>query len=607
MTFSKKIFISVFVSTLLIGSGLILFGHYYVENLLTERFTSRYQVLTNILADTLKRLDSNTEALMKNAAMVVSAKEQQSGDLSNNQLRKLRDELGVTHLFMTDSKGNFIRSTNEDPKLIPNIFSFCDNYPKLISGEIDVEATPIIKPDPEPKPFKFLSIPNHNRTKIIEVGVRVDFIAKTLVEAMKTDANILSLSLFAPDGTPFGRFAAKDTSFKDGKENLPEKDKEVFESKNDFKIYSKVGSSHTQCCQCDKAGTSKEGQYYYVIKSDVSKAELKAVQATAKNIFLLIGLCNIILAYLLGKLLSRKLVRNIEYATKKVEEIKRHESLSGRINLKGTDEVAYLTKEFDNLLETLEKSQQKILEAEKVEAKVQLAREVGHNIRSPIIAIEMMLPTMFGMSERAKSVLKNAVKEIKSLSEKLSDKNKDIALQMKSKKTETDLVLLPVLVDEIVQQKKLEYSTTKNVRIRLRNECMISDGFVKINPMELRSVLSNLINNSIESYGKEGGPVELTVGNELNNCFIQIKDQGSGIPSGYLNRLGRERISFKGEQGRGTGLTHAFKFIESSSGKISIESKVGRGTNIQVSLPRFIEDRKVSDEKETVQIVNYVE
>ncbi len=592
MTFSRKIFLSVFISTLIMGSGLIVFGHYYVEGLLTERFTSRYQVLTNILADTLKRLDSNTESLMLNAAKVVASFEKERGGLSDVELKRLRDELNVTHLFMTDSKGKFTHSTNEDPKLIPNLFSFCDNYPKLISGELDVEATPIIKPDPEPKPYKFLSIPNHNRTKIIEVAVRVDFIAKTLVEAMKTDTNILSLSLFAPDGTPFGRFGAEGVTFKEGKELLPTSDNKVFESKNDFKMYTEIGSSHTKCCQCDKAGTSKNGNYYYVIKSDISKAELKSVQATAKGIFLLIGLCNIILAYILSKVISRALVKNIEYASKRVEKIKESESLSGRINLEGTDEVAYLTKEFDNLLETLEKSQGKVLEAEKVEAKVQLAREVGHNIRSPIIAIEMMLPTMFGLPIQAKNVLKNAVQEIKALSEKLSKTNKDIVLDMKGQQAENDLVLLPVLVDEVVQQKIFEYSNSIEVAIESKNSCNISEGFVEIEPVEFKSVLSNLINNAIESYGLSGGFVSVDVCSSSNFNLVTITDKGAGIPNKYINRLGREKITFKGESGRGTGLTHAFEFVNKSKGQIDIESELGGGTKVSISLPQTLDETR---------------
>jgi hypothetical protein len=195
MTFAKKIFIAVFLSTLTIGSILIWAAYKYTINRSEEDFVSRYQVLSRVLADTLNRLDTSTEALMLNAAKVVSEKDEKHGLLSTDHLRELQRELGVTHLFVIDRNGKFLRSTNDDPAGIPNLFSFCENYQKLITGNLKVEATPVIKPNPEPKPFKFLSIPNNDRSRIVEVGVRVDFIAKTLAEAIKSDVNVTSMSL----------------------------------------------------------------------------------------------------------------------------------------------------------------------------------------------------------------------------------------------------------------------------------------------------------------------------------------------------------------------------------------------------------------------------
>lgn len=142
MTFSRKIFISVFLSTFFLGSLLIWTAHSYVSNQTKEKFVSRYSVFTKILADTLSHLDINTEALMLNAAKVVAAKDAELGLMTEAQLRDLRDDLKMTHLFITNSNGKFIRSTNENTSLIPNLFSFCNDYKKLISGNSNVEATP---------------------------------------------------------------------------------------------------------------------------------------------------------------------------------------------------------------------------------------------------------------------------------------------------------------------------------------------------------------------------------------------------------------------------------------------------------------------------------
>ncbi|MCB0413374.1 MAG: HAMP domain-containing histidine kinase [Bdellovibrionales bacterium] len=527
---------------------------------------------------------------MLNAAQVVSGLDAEKGLLSTEELKDIRSQLNVTHIFVVDSAGNFIRSTNEDPSLIPNAYSFCPAYENMIVGDVKTDSTPIIHPQPEPKPYKFLFVPNRSRTRLLEVGVRIDFIAKTLTEALGSDPNVLSMAVYDPNGTSFGSFTAKEYKFIEKKISIPEVLPAVVDDGNTFRVYTKVTSSHPKCCQCDISGTSKNGEYYYVLESVVSKHELSALMAKTKTIFITLGLAIILLSAFFGKFLVGKLVRNIELAAEKIRAIRRGDDVEGRLNIKGNDEVAFLTKEFDGLLDELNESQKKVVESEKVEAKVQLAREVGHNIRSPIIAIEMMLPTMFGLPKQAKNVLKNAVQEIKSLSEKLSETNKEFVLDMKGQQAENNLVLLPVLVDEVVQQKKIEYSGNLDLAIEFKNKCKISEGFVTIAPSELKSVISNLINNAVEAYGSSGGVISVEVESSNSSCLVTISDSGMGIPKEYIGRLGKEKITFKGGSGRGLGLPHAVDFVEENSGKLVIKSEIGVGTKVTITLPRFKED-----------------
>lgn len=587
MTFSKKIFLSVFFTTLALGSVLIWTSHKYITQQTEEKYISRYSVLTKVLADTLTSLDQNTEALMSNAAKVIAAEDAAKGVLSNTALKKLRDELSVSHVFVINKKGKFIRSTNEDAALIPNLFSFCENYKNLVLGTSLVEATPIIKPDPEPKPHKFLSIPSHDKKRIIEVGTRVDFIGKTLAEAMSSDKNVIAMSLFDPNGIPFGRFHSNNVDFKTEKVTLPEDFKEVQQTDDNFKFFSKVEASHRKCCQCDVSGTSKDGEYYYVLEAQVSKDELKAIQATTNQNFLILGFINLIFSLILSRVLSRRLVWNIEKAANKVKRISEHGNVKERISQKGNDEVAFLTEEFDRMLDRLEESQDKIIESEKTEAKVQLAKEIAHNIRSPIIAIEMMLPMMVKLPERMKSVLYNSVKEIKALSERLKTQADALANSDLEKLSETETLYLPIILQDIVNQKQLEYSSRSEIRFEFKDESGCSDAFTKGCSIDFKSILSNLINNAVESYGSHGGLVEIKLTCDLNSCSIFVCDSGVGIPSEFLVDMGTKQMTFKGNKGRGLGLTHAYKVVRYWGGEVSIQSKIGVGTSIRVDLMKI--------------------
>lgn len=468
MTFSKKIFIAVFFTALVLGSLIIWTSHHYISQQTEEKFISRYSVFTKVLSGSLTQLDNNTEKLMLNAARVLAEKDKAQGLLSTEHLKSIRDDLNVTHIFVVDKNGKFIRSTNEDPKLIPNAFSFCPAYKEMVVGRSNVEATPIIHPKPEPKPYKFLFVPSHDRQRLLEVGVRVDFIAKTLSDVLGSDENIDSMTLYDPHGNIFGSFNSKEVDFKTGTVKLPETFPQVVDTGDSYHFFTKVTSSHPQCCQCDVSKTSKNGEYYYVLEAKVSKNELRAVLASTNNIFLALGFGNLILALFLSRYLSRRLVRHIERAASKVRDIQASGDLKDRINLKSGDEVGYLTEEFDKLLQKLEVSQQQLIEAEKVQTKVQLAKEVAHNIKSPVVALEMILPTLITVPERIQRVLKNAVREIKDLTEKLKSQADSLSTPNTSSKDE--LLYLPTILDDLVSVKAHEYLEKKNVKISFVNQ-----------------------------------------------------------------------------------------------------------------------------------------
>jgi len=411
----------------------------------------------------------------------------------------------------------------------------------------------------------------------------------------------LSMALYSPNGTSFGRFASKDVDFQSPKSELPQNLNSIEETPSSYKFFSKVNPSHPQCSQCDKSGTSKNGEYYYVLESEISKGELAALLANTKNIFGFLTLCNLLLALLFSRLLSRRLVRNVETAVERVRHIKQNGGLNKRISLEGKDEVSYLTREFDHLLDSIEENRQTVIEAEKAQAKIKMARDVAHNIRSPILAIEMMLPNLFNVPENLKKVLQTSVNEIKGLSEKLSRKNEFGEFDLKRKDGDHDLIFLPVFLEEIVNQKQIELSRKPGLKIVFENKGDVSSEFIKVNALELKSIISNLLNNSVESYGDKNGIVVMSCQVDEKTCQVKIRDSGAGIPNDYLDRLGKERITFKGDLGRGLGLLQATKTIRLWKGDFSINSQIGVGTEVVVTLPRHISHEKKMINENNIQ------
>jgi signal transduction histidine kinase len=99
-------------------------------------------------------------------------------------------------------------------------------------------------------------------------------------------------------------------------------------------------------------------------------------------------------------------------------------------------------------------------------------------------------------------------------------------------------------------------------------------------------VLSNLMDNAIESLPKTGGRVRVQLALILPSLIsVAVMDTGSGIPKEILPKLFARGATFGKTQGTGLGLFHAKSQIESWGGKLEIASTSEIGTSIRITLP----------------------
>ncbi|HXW21454.1 MAG TPA: ATP-binding protein [Rhodomicrobium sp.] len=106
-------------------------------------------------------------------------------------------------------------------------------------------------------------------------------------------------------------------------------------------------------------------------------------------------------------------------------------------------------------------------------------------------------------------------------------------------------------------------------------------------PKLLRRAFSNLISNALK-YSGEGSLVEISGRYADGTIEICVADHGVGIPAAELGRV-RERF-FRGSNagsipGTGIGLSLVQQIVEQHGGHMTIESELGHGTRVTVSLP----------------------
>lgn len=109
-------------------------------------------------------------------------------------------------------------------------------------------------------------------------------------------------------------------------------------------------------------------------------------------------------------------------------------------------------------------------------------------------------------------------------------------------------------------------------------------------PQLLTAIVYNLCDNAIK-YNKDGGTVFVSVKNNAENIVLSVRDTGKGIPKEQQERIFErfyrvDKSHSKEVGGTGLGLSivkHATKLHDA---KITLESEVGKGTEITVIFPK---------------------
>ncbi len=105
----------------------------------------------------------------------------------------------------------------------------------------------------------------------------------------------------------------------------------------------------------------------------------------------------------------------------------------------------------------------------------------------------------------------------------------------------------------------------------------------------IKQMIINLVDNAIK-YTPSGGNVDIIVKKDLNRAFLSVRDTGIGIPEENLPRLFErfyrvDKSRSRALGGTGLGLAIVKHIVNLLGGHITVQSKVGMGSNFDVYLP----------------------
>lgn len=149
-----------------------------------------------------------------------------------------------------------------------------------------------------------------------------------------------------------------------------------------------------------------------------------------------------------------------------------------------------------------------------------------------------------------------------------------------------------VITDVIAQARPIWKDRMEADGFQIKIEAIQKDiPAVEGNDSELRSVVYNVVKNSIEAM-PEGGKIIFKTGLREGYVYIQITDSGIGMNEEAKTRLFQPFYTTKGfEAGRGLGMSGAYSIIKEHKGNIKIlETAPDKGTTIEILLPYKFEN-----------------
>ncbi len=220
------------------------------------------------------------------------------------------------------------------------------------------------------------------------------------------------------------------------------------------------------------------------------------------------------------------------------------------------------------------------------EVLVNLSVQVAHDIRSPLAALDMAVKNTADMPEEQRLVIRNASNRIRDIANNLIEKYRrpGAAQVVSSASSGTVVCLLSGLLDPLLTEKRLQFQSKPGVQLDMPLSSESYGLFASVQSVEFRRVVSNLVNNAVESLGDKG-TISLRLAHAGGNISISISDNGKGIPPDILAKLGQKGETHGKAGGSGLGLYHARTTVESWGGTLSIASDVGKGTTVTLTLP----------------------
>ena len=218
-----------------------------------------------------------------------------------------------------------------------------------------------------------------------------------------------------------------------------------------------------------------------------------------------------------------------------------------------------------------------------------LLRSISHDIRTPLTSISGNASNLMTHYEQMDTdTLKQIFTDIYDDSEWLIDLVENLLSISRIENGQMDLHLSLDVVNDVIEEalRHIDRNASQhNIIIELSREVL----FARMDARLITQVLINLINNAIKNT-QAGSEIRIISGKADNNIYVQVKDNGPGIPDSTKPHIfemfytGQNDVS-DGRRGIGLGLALCKSIIEAHGGTITLTDNKPAGCCFTFLLP----------------------
>lgn len=310
---------------------------------------------------------------------------------------------------------------------------------------------------------------------------------------------------------------------------------------------------------------------------------ITALSPTDRHLWRLYGFSILIgvLIVLISGLSGLYFVKSIVVPVGRINETAR-ELAKG--NLTGRIEKFDRNDEIGTLCTTINAMAEELSETEKL--KNDFISSVSHELRTPLTAIRGWSETMIAADTQMDDTARRGIAVIYKETERLSKLVEELLDTTRIQSGRFKLVVSPMNVvaefeDTVFMM--MERAKVDDVTIEYTPE--IDEINILGDKNRLKQVFFNIIDNAIK-HSHPGGNIRTALRVTEDNVFITVEDRGEGISAEDLPFV--KEMFYKGhsqKRGSGIGLGVADQIITLHGGTLDIDSTLGEGTTVTITLP----------------------